>query len=124
MISLPKLVLDDLKKSGLSRKDATALRLEYSDGDDRPCYAIPYLALDGTPTTFFRTRYVGKLERDKNGRLIRYTQPKDSGCRFYYAHLGGVKWKKVATDPSTTLYITEGEKKAAAVCKLGIPCIG
>lgn len=121
--SYPKAMLADLAKSGLTAKDAAALGLEYSEGDDRPCYCIPYFDLNGKPTEFFRVRYLGKLERDKKGKPIRYSQLKDSGCRFYYAHIGGIKWKRVATDVST-LWFTEGEKKSAALCKLGVPCIG
>src|SRR5205823_4435232 len=30
---------------------------------------------------------------------------------------------KVAKDPGVPLYLTEGEKKGIALCKLGVPCI-
>jgi len=120
-------MLADLRRSGLGPKDAAALGFEYSDGDSRPCYAIPYPALDGKATGHYRVRYLGapdKLEKDAKGRPIRYSQPKGSAPRFYYPHLGGVDWKKVAKDSTITIYITEGEKKSAAPCKLGIPTIG
>lgn len=126
MPSFPKAMLADLKKSGLSARDAAALGLAHSD-DERPCYAIPYLDLDGKPTGHFRVRFLGapdELEKDKRGRPIRYSQPKGSAPRFYYAHIGGLKWKGLASDPAAPLYLTEGEKKAAALCKLGLPAIG
>jgi hypothetical protein len=122
----PKAMLADLKRSGLGPKDAEALRLEYSEGD-HPGYAIPYCGLDGKPTGHFRRRLLGpesNLPRDKKGRSMRYTQPAGYPPRFYYAHLGGVKWKAVASDPTVPVYVTEGEKKAASVCALGVPCIG
>jgi hypothetical protein len=120
-------MLADLKKSGLGAKDAAALGLEHSEPDGRTCYAIPYLALDGKATGHYRVRYLGalhELPKDKKGRPIRYSQPEGTGCHFYYPHIGGMKWKKTAADPSAALWITEGEKKAAALCRLGVPCIG
>jgi hypothetical protein len=121
-------MLADLKKSCLGPKDAAALGLKYSENEGHPGYAIPYLALDGKAMDHhFRVRYLGaqdELQKDAKGRPIRYTQPKGSAPRFYYAHIGGLEWKKVAADSKVTLYLTEGEKKAAAGCKLGVPCIG
>ena len=129
MEKLPRSVLNamlaDLKKSGLSAKDAEALGLEHDDSAERPCYAIPYFDLDGKATQHYRIRFLGKpeeLELDAKGRPIRYTQPKGSAPRFYLPKL--VAWKKLAGDASSPLWITEGEKKSAALCKLGFPTIG
>lgn len=127
MKDLPQAMLADLKKSGLGPKDAAALGLEYSDSDERPCYAIPYFALDRQPTGHYRVRFLGtadQLLKDERGRPIRYTQPKGYPPRFYFAHIGGVKWKAIADDTGALLYFTEGEKKAAALSKLGVPAIG
>lgn len=121
----PKAMLADLKRSGLGSKDADALGLQAAE--DGLSYAIPYLGLDGKPTGHYRVRFLGKpdeLPRDKDGKAMRYSQPKGSAPRFYCAHIGGVRWKKVAVDPGATIYITEGEKKAAALCRLGISAIG
>src|SRR3954465_10245575 len=128
MGAFPKQMLADLKRSGLGPKEAKALGLEFSSTDGRPCYAIPYHDLDGKPTQHFRGRYLGvphELPKDaKSGRPQRYHQPKGSAPRFYYPHLGRVSWRKTARDAAVPLYITEGEKKAASLCRLGVPCVG
>lgn len=123
---LPKTALTDLARSGLA-KHATALGLEYSEAAGAPSYTIPYLDLAGRATGFFRWRYVGPantLPRDRRGKPQRYGQPKNSGCHFYYAHVGRFRWLKVAKDTSIAICFTEGEKKAAAACLAGLPTIG
>ena len=49
--AFPKAMLADLERSGIRAKDAAALGLEYSE-QERPCYAIPYLAIGGKPTGY------------------------------------------------------------------------
>jgi len=120
-----KAMLADLKKSGLDAKDAEALELRFYE--DPSSYAIPYLGLDGKATQHYRIRFLGKLDelqQDAKGKPMRYSNPKGSAPRFYFAHLGKVAWKKLAGDGSSPVWITEGEKKAAAMCKLGFPTIG
>jgi hypothetical protein len=137
----PKAMLADIERSGLTAADVTALGWEYRERDDagnatpfgmrsqpeRPQYVIRYTTLDGRPNGFHRVRFLGALAdlpRDKRGRPIRYSQPEGSGCHVFYAHLGEFSWKKIAKDAGAELWITEGEKKAAALCKLGVPCLG
>ncbi|HEV8716341.1 MAG TPA: DUF3854 domain-containing protein [Candidatus Binatia bacterium] len=57
---------------------------------------------------------------DSDGHSIRYLQRKGTDPRLYIPPLV----RSVLADPSVTLYLTEGEKKAAKACQEGLPCIG
>jgi hypothetical protein len=129
--SLSKLVLDDLKRSGLTARDAEKLGIEFLSpeeikqltGKKIPPYRIPYFDLRGKQTQFFRIRFLGDPPIVQ-GKAQRYSQPKGSGNHFYLPPLLKKGWDKVATSPATKIYITEGEKKAARACKDGLPTIG
>jgi len=127
-------VVEDLARSGLTARDAKRLGIEFvpanradAFGRQRPLmpesYLIPYFDLDGHSISFSRQRFLAPYVPPGEKKERRYTQPAGASPRFYLAPLG-VRWQRIATDPATPLFVTEGEKKAAALCKLGIPTIG
>src|SRR5262249_8646606 len=75
-----------------------------------------------------------KHDQANNRYLYLNVQPHDSryGQRkptppaaYFRPTLAGKKtWAEIVKDPSIPIVITEGEKKAAAACKAGIPPIG
>ena len=111
--------LADLAKSGLSA--ATILELDIRTippqwikkhlGLDNPsiesllCFKYP--GFDG----FCRDKVFPPLQGD-DGHAIRYLQRKGSGVHLYVPP----RARAVLTDPSITLYLTEGEKKSAKAC--------
>jgi hypothetical protein len=121
------LMLADLKKSGLTAADAKALHMApfpyKRNKQEIPAYYIPYLDLDGKPTGFYRLKLLAPC-LDADGKLIRYWQEADSGVSLYFPSLGGIDWRAVMDDPSIEVWMVEGEKKAAAMCKLDLPCVG
>jgi len=86
----------------------------------KPGYDIIYKDFEGKDTGNCRTRFFGTGFT----KGIRYrSRP---GCKnsFYFTPHVNVKWKKIASDTSTTIVFTEGERKAARACMLGIFTIG
>jgi putative DNA primase/helicase len=56
---------------------------------------------------------------------VRYSQPAKSGVEVYCASLPDhINWPKVLEDADVPLVVTEGEFKAIAAIKCGIPCVG
>jgi len=76
---------------------------------------FPYPGIDG----FCRDKIFPPL-KGEDGHTTRYLQRKDSGVHLYIPPLA----RAALTNPDVTLYITEGEKKAAKACQEGFPCIG
>lgn len=127
-----ELMLQDLARSGLTKADAEQLRLEafsaaetiyYTKKIKRPSYKIPYHDIHGKPLDFFRLRLLN------DGKAFgpaeqRYWQKPHSLPLPYFPPLAKIKWDKVMQDPTAPLILTEGEKKAAAACKVGLLCIG
>jgi Domain of unknown function (DUF3854) len=118
---LTSLMEQDLERSGLTVSDGYFLPGEYQE---RQGYFIYYPTLDGLKSDFFRFRFLdtptGFAALIKKPQ--RYVQPSNLPPRAYFSTL--YKWPKILADPSQRLLITEGEKKAAAACKHGLPCIG
>lgn len=119
------LMWDDLKRSGLTEAN---LDVEPSLTDLRgrasPGYKLYYPDPDtGKRNGFLRYRYLFPASGlDKlAGVDNKYDQP-SAPPRAYFSR--GIPWPALRTDAQTTLLITEGEKKAAAACKQGTPCIG
>jgi hypothetical protein len=125
------------KSSGLTDDHARTLGLrpltreEVSAALDvtevRPCgVLIPYFDLDGKFTEFYRIRYLekppgfaGLVEKPQ-----RYAQRAKTLNEVYLPPLLDKPWRKVAENTDDTIYITEGEFKAAAGCSVGLPCVG
>lgn len=131
---LGKVMLADLARSGLGPKDLKKLQLEPLDreqtdefvGESRASYRIPYFDLEGKKIAYSRVRFLetrkkkvwGKTTRDGG---FRYSQPFNSSPHVYFPPY--FNWKKIAKDVDTPILITEGEKKAACACSMGIACI-
>lgn len=123
-----------LKDSGLDAKDAKVLRLEPVMAPDVPDglpaqrsgFRIPYFDLNGKPTQFYRFRYLeygqNGFERLVKAKLLRYGQLANTTNELYLPPLG-VDWK-VYANLNKPIIITEGELKAAAATRLGMPTIG
>lgn len=125
--------LDDLARSGLSAEDAKLLKIQFLPpektyaliGKNIESYKIPYFDLNRKPTAFYRVRF---LNNPNTGFAItakkqrKYSQPKNSSPHIYFPPF--VNWSQIAQSASTELYIVEGEKKAARLCKEGLPTLG
>jgi hypothetical protein len=123
-----------LAESGLTIKDAKALRFEALAAKrvqsldaifkPYPGLKLPYFTLHGKPSGFYRLRYLGEM----NGfdamrkKALRYVQPTDTTSEVYLPPL--IDWPAFAKDAGTALFITEGELKAACATKVGFPTMG
>jgi hypothetical protein len=128
-------MLADLERSGLKRADAIRMRVQPLVADSMralskeaildPGYKLPYFNLDGkTDPLYFRLRRLPQTEDDNSPAGFRYWQPADSIPRLYMPPLlgKGLTWQQVAEDTKTAIYITEGEKKSAKACLMGLAC--
>jgi hypothetical protein len=80
-------------------------------------YVIPYYTLEGQPLPFYRLRLFDYHPK--------YKQPKNSENYVYFPPnlLDVLGRMMVAREPPHFILLTEGEKKAAAAVKAGIPAI-
>lgn len=128
----------DLARSGLTPDDAESEGIFAVDDASsvnpdfaaKPALIFPYRRFDGRPATFerdgktllmCRARYLahpGLLP--PKGR--KYDQPKGSGVQIYFPR--GLDLAGLRAGDVTDICIVEGEKKAIALAKAGIPCIG
>ena len=107
---------EDLRRSGLSASDIEAREagtLELA-AIGLPAgttgYVIPYYDLYGKPRPFYRVRLFG--------HSIKYMQPKNTSNHVYFP-----KDLQEAFNGHSYVVVCEGEKKAAACTKSGIPVI-
>jgi len=109
-------MVEDLSRSGLTPIDLDARSLDLPEraATGLPAtingYVIPYYDIDGKRIPFYRVRCFGIEPK--------YKQPKNSPNHIYFPRgfrqsLNGHKY----------VVLTEGEKKAAAAVKAGIPCV-
>jgi hypothetical protein len=112
-------IRDDLAKSGLTESDAAKMGWHEDGAGD---LVIPYN--NGSGFARKRLSYPRRVMKNGKPSLQRYSQPRGTKPELFLPSLGGVAWDKVKTDTSRRLIITEGEKKAAAACKVGLACIG
>lgn len=127
-------MLKDLARSGLTETDAKKLGIkvltrkenEKLTGFYVPGYLIPYTDINKKKVKdAYRVRHLedipGKMGSVRK-KPVRYTGPKGQLPHLYFpANFGN--WAGLAKDASELIYLTEGEKKAAALCKVGLPCI-
>ena len=126
-----KLAIEKLESSGLGPKEAKALGTKALAPEETEALGllkvaalkIPYYDVNGKDTKFFRVRYLGKLPGSAGlaEKPQRYAQQKGSTNRVYFPKL--TNWKRII-EKGEHIYITEGELKAAAGCKMGLPVLG
>lgn len=116
--------LEDLKKSGLLDEtilkagiksiplDQLVKQLSFSIPNLISAYEIPY----NKDFSRFKVFY----SNNNNGKKLKYLQGKNTGNRLYIPS----DVKPILNNPSTPLYITEGEKKALKATQEGFYCIG
>lgn len=104
-------------------------------------FTLPYFNLDGTPMggphgakdskgsqngAFWRYRYLADtrkgFQRVSGTKPLRYAQPPDTLPELYIPPL--IKWADYLKDTAAGIVFTEGELKAAAATKAGIPTLG
>lgn len=118
---LLELMEADLAKSGLSSKDILARildensRQQVSAFDAVKGYVIPYFNINGKLTQYYRAKIL-------NNPKLKYLQIKNSPNHIYFPRNFAQNYHKAGTEGKLCL-IVEGEKKAALVDQLGIPCI-
>lgn len=133
------LALTKLKESGLDKKDMKFLKMKplpaeqleamgHRHGCGRGGLVIPYFALNGEPTQFHRVRFLGEPPingfKFKPEGLDRYGQLAGTINQVYLPPSLPEPWAAIAVDVSKPIVLTEGEFKAAAMCKAGIPTMG
>jgi len=142
--------LVDLKKSGLTERDWKLLKIKYlttaatnkfmeskKENTSVDSYEIPYFGMDNKPLHFSRIKLMGNMDQVKQMAVkfgidpdtvksskgtMKYFQKSGTGVHLYLPPY--INWLEVAEDPSITIYITEGEKKAAKSCKDSFPTTG
>lgn len=95
-------------------------------------FKIPYFTVAGTERKdkFFRYRLDTNRPHTKGWASVapnpqKYVQPVGSGSAAYFAPtLTGVKWSNLVKSADQPICITEGELKAACMCRFGMPTIG
>lgn len=125
----------DLARSGLAREDADANGMYFVDDASavhpdfarHPAIIVPYTRMDGAPVTYevggahvpyVRCRYLSPPGKPlpKDGR--KYDAPRGSGSQI---HVPRALARSIL--PEGAICVVEGEKKAVALCKVGIPCV-
>lgn len=130
--------LADLKKSGLTAADFKKLKIKVvtpaqnvkltSKQHNVPGYVFPYFDLKGKPIkNAWRRRNLqiplgpfGAV-RSEPGKW-RYTGPSGELPHLFFPRNFG-NWSALAKDVTEPIFITEGEKKAACMCKNGFATI-
>jgi hypothetical protein len=114
-----RLMVEDLAKSGLVPDDMNARVMETIERGavnlsfNTQGYVIPYFDIEGKRQQFYRLRLF-----DSN---IKYIQQKGSTNHLYYPK---TFLKTLKASKNGWVFITEGEKKAAAATKAGFPTVG
>lgn len=122
------LTLDDAEREGIfAIDDASRVNPDFAA---KPALIFPYRRFDGRPATFerdgktllmCRARYLAlRGLAPPKGR--KYDQPKGSGVQIYFPRT--LDLAEFRSGDITDVCIVEGEKKAVALAKAGIPCIG
>jgi len=141
---MDKRAIADLARSGITPAQAEAAGMFSIDDASAlfpefhalPSLIMPYFDITGAPMTFprdgkdnlfCRARYLETPPQRASfvkQKPQRYGQPHSSGTRAYFPHAPHIDWQDVAGDARTPVVITEGEKKALAMCCTLAPTIG
>ena len=119
--------LADLRKSGLAHPMIETMRVrsltpegfeqatakKFSGVDSY--LAFPYPGIEG----YVRYKLFPPI-LDEEGKLLKYFQPKDSGCHLYILP----QVRKALSDPSIPIFLVEGEKKSAVLVQTGKLTVG
>jgi hypothetical protein len=129
-VNLTERTLADLSRSGLTQQtiEAAAIRDDSDPGVGQLLrdkfhvlgYVLPYHGLDCKPLSFYRVKVLESLNGEKPPK---YLQPKATGNHLYVPKLLGSLEPRWCSDPSVTLFLTEGEKKALAGVQAGMPTV-
>lgn len=126
----------DLARSGILPEEAQRAgigvvdnaRMVYIGFARVPALVLPYMdprtrqpMTYGDGRVFNRVRYLADVHNDE-GKLVRYSQPRDSGVHAYFAPV--IDWAPILDNPAIPIVFTEGEKKALSACLHGVPTIG
>lgn len=130
--------LADLKKSGLTESDFKKLKIKVLTVKENqkltgkvnavPGYVMPYFDIHGKPIkNAWRRRNIEIPKGKFGGERVdpskwRYRGPDDELPHLYFPQ-NFKAWPQVAKDVTEAIFITEGEKKAACMCKRGYPTI-
>ena len=124
----------DLDRSGLSKETIRACQfatVRHPDhiaailGWDKPaitlgeCLEMPFLNPNGTRSGYSRLK-PDRPRKGTDGKLIKYEAPKGIPLKAYFPP----RTRKVLTDATVPLILTEGEKKSAKADQEGFPSIG
>ena len=109
-------ILEDIAYSGLTADDLI----------QAGCYEENGNLVFRYPNGLERTRLTTPKVFMRNGKEVkqRYSQPRGTAPALYLPSLAGIPWKSIKEKTDLRIYVTEGEKKSLAICKLGLPCIG
>ena len=132
--TLENLAEADLARSGLTLSDvrgaqvldhASARTALYRDKEHRidadGAYSIPYYTLEGDPVRENRLPYLRlRLLGPHGGETPRYLAPAGTTSHVY---IPAQFLDAVSSASATVVVLTEGEKKAIAGCKAGIPTL-
>jgi hypothetical protein len=102
-----RLDTDDLYARPLGLPERSALDIHFNIQG----FVIPYFDINGNLTSHYRARLFDTT--------VKYKQPKGSDNAVYFPRT----FQKTLNGHNYVI-ITEGEKKAAAACKGGFPCVG
>lgn len=119
--SVTQMMIDDLAKSGLTFEDTAAriidenVKAAVSLNAMVPAYVFPYYNIQGKPIPYYRVRLLKPKEEGP-----KYLQIKNSANHVYFPKNFLTTFNNVG---NKFCILTEGEKKAAACVKAGIPAV-
>jgi hypothetical protein len=144
MSKLSKETIEDLQRSGITRKSAERMGVQDVSSEALLClyasacktigqppprtlngvsaYELPYLDLAGQHTGYSRYKIFGEYIPSGDKRSVKYLQLPGTKPRFYFPPF--CNWQRIAQDTAIPIYFVEGEKKAAALSLHGLPTIG
>lgn len=133
--TLSRLAADKLATSGLTEKDRAKCKIEILEAVEldrklgvkvgRAGLLIPYLDLNGEINGYARGRFLEEpqgIAALTDVKTSKYCQSPGSVPHLYYSPLLKKSWKTVLNS-DTPLCFTEGELKANAACKHGVPTV-
>lgn len=132
-IAITKLYSAKLASSGLTIKDAETLGMSIAQPSTMQkrnlpegwAIEMPYFDPKKIKSDFKRYRYLEDNRSEKQIRTgdkpLRYVQEAGTINEVYLPP--NIDWEDVINNPSIRVVITEGELKAAAMCKLGVYCV-